>query len=91
MNKLLPKADLYTRRIIAQPLFLFTEKSGAGPQQVNLFCSTWDREDFSSSLLLQPLSSVRIFSGDFFLSERALTSSLFLYRKLSCEERSQPS
>lgn len=30
MNKLLPKADLYTRRIIAQSPFLFTEKTGAG-------------------------------------------------------------
>lgn len=74
------------------PPFLFMEESGAGTQQVNLFCSTWDREGSFPTLLLQHQGfSVRIFSGDFFLSERSLTFSpfLFLYRKPSCQERSQ--
>lgn len=30
MNKLLPKAELYTGRIIAESPFFFVEKSGAG-------------------------------------------------------------
>lgn len=81
MNKLLPKGDLHTGRIAAQLPPLFMERSGAGAQQGNLLCSTWDREDISPSVLLQHQGlSVRI-SWDF-LSERSLTSSpfLFLYR-----------